>query len=474
MKRNRLTKIVATLGPASNTEEVIRNLSRAGADVFRLNFSHGSHEDHRRTHGIIRVVEEKCARPIAILADLQGPKLRVGKFSDTKIHLQAGDAFRMDMDATPGDQKRVPLMHPEIFAAIKPGVELLVDDGKMRFRVERSDASSADLTALTTGSVSNNKGVNIPGVILPIAALTEKDRRDLAFALDLGVDWVAQSFVQRPEDVAELKSLVGTRAACMVKLEKPSAIEFLDGIIALADGVMVARGDLGVELPPEDVPVLQKQIVRAARVAGKPVIVATQMLESMISAPTPTRAEASDVATAVYDGADAVMLSAESAAGQYPIEAVAMMDSIIKRVERAPNYRAIMDAEPVEPLDTSPDAIATCAATAADALSTATAIATYTSSGSTALRVARRRPTVPILGLSPVKDTARRMVLVWGVHCVWGQDATDVNDMVEKACRVSVLEGFTKPGDHLVITAGLPFGMPGKTNLLRIARVPGE
>ncbi len=472
MKRNRNTKIIATLGPSSRTPDVIEALSVAGADVFRLNFSHGTHEDHQKVRDIIRDVERKSERPVAIIADLQGPKLRIGQFANGSTRLNAGDLFHVDLDQQPGDEVRAPLPHPEIFAAIKPDDELLVDDGKMRFRVESCDDRSAKLVALTSGTVSNNKGVNIPGVVLPIAALTEKDRRDLAFALELGVDWVAQSFVQRPDDVLELRSLVGGRAGCIVKLEKPSAVSELDEIIAATDAVMVARGDLGVELPAEDVPVLQKLIVQKCRAAGKPVIVATQMLESMISSPTPTRAEASDVATAVYDGVDAVMLSAESAAGDYPLEAVTMMDRIIKRVEGAKNYRTLMNANAVELVDTSPDAIAACAALAAESLSSATAIATYTSSGSTALRVARGRPSVPILGLSPVHETARRMVLVWGLHCVWAEDAVSVRQMVENACRVSLREGFTQPNDHLIVTAGMPFGEPGKTNLMRIARVP--
>ncbi len=470
MRRNRQTKIVATLGPASASPETIAALAEAGADVFRLNFSHGTREDHGRIYRALRDLEKDLARPIPVLADLQGPKLRLGVFADGRIDLAKGDRFRLELSDEPGDASRAPLPHPEIFAALRPGAELLLDDGKMRLRVERCDAESADTTVLTHGRLSNRKGVNVPGVVLPLSALTGKDRRDLAFALDLGVDWVAQSFVQRPEDVMELRRLVAGRAAIMVKLEKPAAIERLDEIVELADSVMVARGDLGVELPPEDVPVLQKKIIETCRTAGRPVVVATQMLESMVASPTPTRAEASDVATAVYDGADAVMLSAESASGQYPIEAVAMMNRIIERVERSPNYVRIMNAERADPSETGPDAITAAARLVAEAISAA-AIATYTMSGSTALRASRERPMVAILGLTPNPATARRLVLAWGVHCVETEDVTSVTEMVAKACAISKAEGLATAGQRLVITAGMPFGTPGSTNLLHIAQV---
>jgi len=470
MRRQRRTKIVATLGPASGTAEMVDALFRAGADVFRLNFSHGTHDDHKRVYDIIRAVEADHGRPIAVLADLQGPKLRLGTFADGPITLEEGDPFRLDLDETPGDQTRAPLLHPEIFAAIEPGALLLVDDGKMRLRVERCDADHAETVAETAGTLSDRKGVNVPGTVLPISALTEKDRRDLTYALKLGADWVAQSFVQRPEDVAELRKLIGGKAAIMVKLEKPAAIDRLAEIIDLCDGMMVARGDLGVELPPEDVPVLQKEIVHRCRVAGKPVVVATQMLESMIHVPTPTRAEASDVATAVYDGADAVMLSAESAAGDYPVEAVAMMNRIVERVEHASNYRHLLQADHANPEATASDAITAAAHLVATTVS-AVAIVTYTTSGSTALRASRERPPVDILGLTPNPATARRLVMAWGVHCIETEDATGVTDMVGKACRLAKDEGFAAPGDILVITAGVPFGTPGATNLLRIAHV---
>jgi len=468
MRRHRNAKIVATLGPATSDRDTIARLFEAGADVFRFNLSHGDHADHRARHAVVRALEAEFSRPICIMFDLQGPKLRIGEFTDGPIDLVAGKRFRLDLDPTPGDGRRVSLPHGEVFAALERGTELLLDDGRIRLRTVRRGDDFAETTVIAGGHLSDHKGVNLPGVMLPIAALTEKDRRDLPFALDLGADWVALSFVQRPEDVAEARKLIGDRALIMTKLEKPAAIDSLGEIIDLSDGIMVARGDLGVELAPESVPVLQKEIVGRARRAGKPVVVATQMLESMIEAPTPTRAEASDVATAVYDGADAVMLSAETAAGHYPIEAVEMMGRIVGRVENDPRYRRLIEADHADPEATAADAITAAAAKVAETIR-AVAIVAYSVSGSTTLRAARERPAVPILGLSPKMATARRLAIAWGVHCVVTDDATDFVDMVEKACRVALDEGFAKRGEGLVITAGVPYGTPGSTNTLRIA-----
>jgi pyruvate kinase len=470
MRRHRRVRIVATLGPASTTPEVIGKLFEAGADVFRLNFSHGEHADHARRIEIIRELESTMRRPISILADMQGPKLRVGTFENGGVELTQGQSFRLDLDKGPGNARRAPLPHPEIFEALGEGTDLLLDDGRIRLRVERHGRDFAETVVVTGGRLTDRKGVNVPQVVLRLSALTRKDRQDLTFALDHGVDWIGLSFVQRPDDVAEARKLVGGRAGLLTKLEKPAAIDRLDEIIALADAVMVARGDLGVELPPEDVPSIQKQIVRACRAAGKPVIVATQMLESMVNAPAPTRAEASDVATAVYDGADAVMLSAESAAGHYPVEAVAMMNRIIARVERDPSYRAIMDAVHPRPEETASDAITAAAAQVA-AVIKAAAIVTFTTSGSTALRAARERPSVPILCLTERISTARRLALAWGVHCVVAGDITGFSDMVERAVEIARAEEFARNGQRLVITAGVPFGTPGSTNVLRIAWV---
>ncbi len=470
MKRNRRAKIVATLGPATNNAAEIEKLLETGADVFRLNFSHGEHGEHKARLDAIRAAEKKFDRPIAILADLQGPKLRVGIMADGGVMLEQGQVFRLDLDEATGDANRAPLPHPEIFAALRENTELLLDDGKIRLRVTEAGDGFAKTVVEAGGRLSDRKGVNVPKAVLPLAAMTEKDRTDLDFALSIGVDWVALSFVQRPEDVAEARKIIQGRAAVLSKLEKPAAIDRLDEIITLSDAVMVARGDLGVELPPEDVPSLQKQIIRRCREAGKPVVVATQMLESMISAPAPTRAEASDVATAIYDGADAVMLSAETAAGQYPFEAVAIMDRIIARVERDEAYRAIMETSHPEPERTAPDAITAAARQVAETIGAA-AIVTYTTSGSTTLRAARERPVVPILCLTESTATARRLVLAWGVHSVITRDVHNFSDMIEKACRIALSEELAKKGDRLVVTAGVPFGTPGATNILRIAWV---
>ena len=470
MRRNRCAKIVATLGPASSTRERIRELADAGADVFRFNFSHGSHDDHAARFAMVREVERERGRPIGTIMDLQGPKLRVGRFADGRITLARGDAFRLDLDDAAGDQHRCRLPHPEIFAVLQPGQDLLLDDGRIRLRVERCGPDFAETTVVNGGGLSDRKGVNVPNAVLPISAMTKKDHADLGFGIELGFDWVALSFVQRPEDIAEARRLIGGRAAILAKIEKPAAIERLDGIIELADAVMVARGDLGVELPPELVPGLQKRIIRKCRDLGKPVVVATQMLESMITAPAPTRAEASDVATAVYDGADAVMLSAESASGDYPVEAVSIMDRIIASVEHDELYRFYLDAYQAQAERTSADAITLAAEQVAHTMQAAV-IVTYTTSGATALRASRERPDRPILGLITRMVTARKLALAWGVHPVHTADAHDLDEMVAKARQIARDEGFAGPGESLVITAGLPFGTPGATNLLRVAWV---
>jgi len=468
MRRRRSAKIVATLGPSSSAPDRIRELFEAGVDVFRLNFSHGTHDDHRARFEAIRRVENATGRPIGILADLQGPKLRLGTFAEGPIELSAGAPFHLDLDRQAGDEHRAPLPHPEIFAALQPGTELLLDDGKVRLEVEICGSSFADTRCLVGGTLSDRKGVNVPNAVLPLSAITEKDRADLSFALEQGADWIAFSFVQRPDDVAEGRKLVARRAGVMVKLEKPSAIRHLHEIIELADGLMVARGDLGVEMPPEDVPSVQKQVVHACRAAGKPVVVATQMLESMITAPTPTRAEASDVATAVYEGADAVMLSAETAAGRYPVESVAMMNRIASRVQEDPLYYSTLESTRIEHEHTASDAISAAACQVAHLVGAA-AIVSYTTSGATALRAARERPEAPILVLTSNLATARRLAVLWGAHCVHTSDVKSFADMVQKAVRIAHREKVAEVGQRVVITAGVPFGTPGATNILRVA-----
>lgn len=472
MQRHRKAKILATLGPSSSEPEVLMRLFDAGADAFRLNFSHGSHDDHRARYFAIRELERKVDRPIGILADLQGPKLRVGVLRGGGVELEAGAPFRLDLDQATGDERRAPLPHPEIFAALQPGTDLLLDDGRLRLTVQDCGKDFAETQVVTGGRLSDRKGVNVPAVVLPVSPLTEKDRDDLAFALDLGADWIALSFVQRAEDVEDAKGLIEKRAGIMAKIEKPAAIDVLSDIVNQSDAIMAARGDLGVEMPPEEVPGLQKQIISECRLAGKPVVIATQMLESMVHSPTPTRAEASDVATAVFDGADSVMLSAETAVGDYPVESVAMMNRIITSTEQNPAYHRTVHALNPRPEPTGADAITAAAAQVSETISAA-AIVSYTMSGSTALRAARERPNVPILLLTNRPEAARRFSLLWGAHCVHTSDAKNTQEMVNKACRLAVQEGIAEAGDQLVITAGVPFGTPGRTNLLRIAWVDG-
>jgi pyruvate kinase len=470
MRRTRRVKIVATLGPASYAPEMIERLFEAGVDVFRINMSHSPFDLVKKVHAAVRAAEAKFSRPIGILCDLQGPKFRVGSIAGERVGLSEGATFRFDATESEGGAQRVFLPHPQIFEAVEPGHTLLLDDGKIRMVVLEKSRSTIDAKVLVGGMLASRKGISLPDTVLPIGPLTEKDKKDLDFALRLGVDWVALSFVQRGDDLKLARELMGPNQSTLLmsKIEKPAAIADLENIVANSDGLMVARGDLGVELPVERVPGLQKQIVGKARAAGKPVVVATQMLESMISSPVPTRAEVSDVATAVFDGADAVMLSAESAVGQYPIEAIRTMDRIAFEAENDPSYGALLHATRTQPQATAADAIAAAAHTVADTLKLATIIC-YTATGSTALRVARERPGLPVIGLSPVLATARRLALVWGVHCVLTSDPENQTAMVRKACRIAFDEGFARAGEGAIIVAGVPLGSPGTTNMLRIA-----
>ncbi|SFK52737.1 pyruvate kinase [Methylocapsa palsarum] len=473
MLRMRRCKIIATLGPASANEAVVAALVKAGADVFRINMSHATHEQMRAQIKIIRTVEAELNTRIGVLLDLQGPKLRIGAFADRAVKLVKGATFTLDNNPAPGDNARVWLPHPEILLALRPGHTLLIDDGKVRLTVASADAGRAVAIVEIAGEISNRKGVSLPDTEIPVSPMTAKDRADLEAGLQEGVDWIAVSFVQRPEDVVEVKKLTRGRALVMSKIEKPQAISRLDEIVEVSDGLMVARGDLGVEMPLERVPGLQKRINRTARRLGKPVVVATQMLESMINAPVPTRAEVSDVATAVFEGADAVMLSAESAAGQYPVEAVATMNKIAAEVERDPYYRGIISAQRAVPEATGADAIAVAARNVAETLDLK-AIVAWTSSGATAMRIARERPEAPVLALTPHPETAGRLALVWGVHAIVAKDAHDIDDMSSRACKWAVREGFGKAGDRIIVVAGVPFGSPGATNMVRIALLDDE
>ena len=473
MRRLRRAKIVATLGPASSSAEMIGKLFAAGADVFRINMSHTSQDRMREIVAMIRGVEQETGRPIGILVDLQGPKLRLGTFAGGSAMVKNGDSFILDCDEAAGDAKRAFLPHPEIFAGVETGHTLLIDDGKVRLTVTQAEPKRITTRVAVGGKLSDRKGVSLPDSTIPFSALTAKDISDLEAALETGIDWVALSFIQRPEDIAEAKKITRGRAAVMAKIEKPQAVHRLDEILEQTDALMVARGDLGVEMPLEKVPGVQKMMTRSGRAAGKPVVVATQMLESMITSPVPTRAEVSDVATAIFEGADAVMLSAESAAGQFPVEAVATMNRIAEEVEADLLYRNILNAQRAEPEATGADAIADAARHIADTLDLA-AVICWTSSGSTAMRMARERPKPPVVALSPNMSTGRRLAVVWGVHCVVTEDAHDQDDMVDRACRIAFKEGFAKSGQRVIVVAGVPLGTPGATNMLRIAYVGSE
>ncbi len=468
MRRLRNVKIVATLGPASNDYEMIKRLHEAGADVFRLNMSHGGHDEIRERHRIIREIERELESPIAILADLQGPKLRVGIFTNEEEELVEGQKFRFDLDETAGTNARVCLPHPEIFKALEDGTTLLVNDGKIRLKVETCGDDFADCIVTAGGAISNRKGVNVPEVVLPLAALSDKDRADLEFVCQLGVDWIALSFVQRAADVEEAKALIGGRAAVLSKIEKPTAVTSFDEILAVSDGIMVARGDLGVELPVQNVPPIQKRLVRRCRAAAKPVIVATQMLESMIESPMPTRAEVSDVATAIYEGADAIMLSAESAAGQYPVEAVSTMNNVAVEVESDPTYREIIEASRVVKRESVADGIVAAAREIAESTDIK-AICCFTQSGTTALLTARERPRVPIIALTSLRGTARRLALSWGTNCIMTGELERFKQAVVNAARAAQSAGYATAADQIVVTAGVPFNVPGTTNILRVA-----
>jgi pyruvate kinase len=473
MRRRRRTKIVATLGPASSDRAVMVALFTAGADVFRINMSHTEPNRMRELMRTIRSIEAQLGRPIGVLVDLAGPKLRIGAFAHEAVALAAGATFILDADPAPGNAERVNLPHGEILAALKPGHVLLLDDGKIRLVAVETSPQRAVTRVEVGGRLASRKGVSVPDTVLGFSALTGKDHSDLEAALDAGADWVGLSFVQRPDDVAEAKKIARGRAAVMAKIEKPQAVDRLGEILEAADALMVARGDLGVEMPVEKVPAVQKRMIRATRGAGKPVVVATQMLESMISSPLPTRAEVSDVATAIYEGADAVMLSAESAAGQYPVEAVATMNRIAIEVEADPAYRTILQAQRADPEATGADAIAAAARQIAETLDLS-AIVCWTASGATALRVARERPKPPIVSISPNIAAGRKLALVWGVHSVTDADARDQDDMVARACRIAFKEGFARAGERVIIVAGLPLGTPGATNMVRIAFVGAE
>ncbi|WP_017196079.1 pyruvate kinase [Bartonella birtlesii] len=470
MKRARKVKIIATLGPSSFSLEMIEKLFRAGADVFRLNMSHTDCETMRDVIAHIREVEKIVQRPIGILVDLQGPKLRIGHFAKGQEDLHIGQSFTLDDRDVPGDAQRVYFPHKDVLAAVKPGDRLLIDDGKLELRAQLCDGHLVECRVVAGTHISDRKGVSFPDTILPFGSMTQKDKIDLQAVLQQPVDWVALSFIQCPEDIVAVRQLTKNKVLLMAKIEKPQALEHIEKIIDVSDAIMIARGDLGVEMPLEKIPALQIELIKACRLAGKPVVVATQMLESMITSSVPTRAEVSDVATAVYAGSDAVMLSAESASGLYPEEAVLMMDRIARYIEQDRTYAAQVGAAHPAPQSTGTDAISLAARQIAETLALA-AIVAYTASGTTGVRASRERPNRPIIALSPIVQTARRLALVWGLHCVVTDDARDLEDMVDRAAAITFREGFCQAGDQFLVTAGVPLGTPGATNLLRIATV---
>ncbi len=467
MTPDKKVKILATLGPAIRDAAHIRQLVEAGVNLFRLNFSHGEHADHAQRYEWVREVERELNQPIGILMDLQGPKLRVGRFAEGKVQLVNGQNLHLDLDATPGDASRVNLPHPEIIEALQPGMSLLLDDGRLRLKVTGKQADAVITEVVAGGELSDRKGVNVPEAVLQLSPLTEKDRRDLAFGLELGVDWVALSFVQRPEDIVEARELIGGKAFLMAKIEKPSAVQHLEEIARLCDAIMVARGDLGVEVPAENVPRIQKDIVRTCRQLGRPVVVATQMLESMRFSPAPTRAEVTDVANAVAEGADAVMLSAETASGDYPLETVQMMSKIIRQVENGPDYQTQLDVGRPQAEATASDAIS-CAIRRISSILPVAALVNYSESGASSLRASRERPKAPILSLTPSLTTARRLTVAWGIYSVVNERLRRVEEVTSTALEIAQAQGMAKRGETVVITAGEPFGQPGSTNSLRI------
>ena len=470
MLRKRNTKIIATLGPSSSSPLKIHSLFQAGADIFRLNFSHGTHYDHRKKVFHIRQYEKRLGRPIAILGDLQGPKIRIGTFKKTFVNLINNQKFDLDLNPEPGNERRVLLPHPEIFKSVKKNTKVLIDDGKIILNIIGVYSDKISTEVINGGKISNMKGVNIPETFIKMSSLTKKDIKDLEFCLDLSLDYVALSFVQKAKDLIDLKKHIGTQTGIMAKFEKPLAIKRMHEILSHCDAAMVARGDLGVEMPPEEVPIIQKRIVQSCRDYGKPVVVATQMLDSMINAPSPTRAEASDVATAVFDAADSLMLSAETASGKFPVESVEIMDRIIRGVESDVSYRQILESKKIKLEETTSDAISSAASQVVKTVF-AKAIFTYTRSGATAKRAARERPTVPIIGLSPDRITARQLALIWGVHTIHALEPKSFSGMIENACALAKKEGIVKKGDYVVVTAGAPIGVSGSTNNLRIAKI---
>ena len=469
IKNYRKTKILATIGPSSEKITKIEKLISSGVDAFRINCSHTTESQFESYIKNIRKVEKKLKKPIGILIDLQGPKLRIGEI-ENNIPLKRGQKLLFINSKKSSKSNEVPLPEEKVFKSIKVNHPIFIDDGKIKLKVLKVYKNIIETKVLLEGVLKSKKGINLPETVLKNSALTSKDKKNVKKGIELGVDWIALSFIQSPEDIKDLRKICKKNVSIMAKIEKPTALNHINKITELADGLMIARGDLGVELPIQDVPSWQKRIIREARMQGKPVVVSTQMLESMITSKTPTRAEVSDVATAVFEGSDAVMLSAESAIGDNPELAVKMMDKIAHSVEKNPNYSSILSAQLEETPDSTPDAIATAARSLASELNSPI-IVCYTESGSTGIKVSRVRPKQMILTVTPIIKTARKLTLVWGVKCIVQKDANNLEQMIRMTKAYSKKEKIIKIGEKMVITAGLPLKKLGTTNLIRVIKV---
>lgn len=468
MLRKRRTKILATVGPASASPHMLKKLFKAGVDTFRLSFSHGKKSDHAEVIKRIRALELETGIPIGILQDLQGPKIRLGDLNNGEIEINPGDVLSFSPVKSCGNDDLIPLPHPEIFLALKEGDRIFIDDGRISMRAIKINSSILQAEVIEGKLLKSRKGVNLPDCVLDLPVLTEKDHSDLKFGLENDVDWVALSFVQRASDMMEISKIVAGRAGIVAKIEKPTALDDIVGIVEHSDAIMIARGDLGVEILPESVPAYQKEIIALCRSEAKPVIVATQMLESMTDVPAPTRAEASDVATAVYDGADAVMLSAESATGKFPVEAVTVMDRIIHSTEHHEYYERQINVSKREP-KSSADVIADTGASLACLLQSRCIVA-YSRSGVTARRVSARRPALQLFVLTKEAKVSRQMALIWGARSVLEKNVGDYETMVSTARDNSMRLMDVKSG-NIVVLAGVPFGKSGNTNNIRVAKL---
>lgn len=466
------TKIVCTIGPASNTKEVIKKLMEAGMNASRHNFSHGTHETHKENMDMVKEVRKELNKNIAIILDTKGPEIRTGDFNVDKVELKEGSKFTIYCrEEILGDESKCYVTYDNLCEDVKPGDSILIDDGLVGLKVESVEGNKINCVVTNSGVVSNHKGINVPGVSIKLPSLTEKDISDLKFGVEQGVDMIAASFVRTAEDVLTIRETLnrfgGEDVLIFSKIENREGVDNIDRIIKFSDGIMVARGDLGVEIPTEEVPIVQKMIIEKCNVAGKPVITATQMLDSMIRNPRPTRAEASDVANAILDGTDAIMLSGETANGKYPIEAVNTMARIAEKTENSIDYNKALSRKKNGKKVTVPDAISLATCTTAKELN-ATAIITATQSGHSARIVSKHRPECPIIAVTPYESVARKLALNWGVYVICSEKVETTDELIIKSAEKSFEEGFVKKGDLVVIAAGIPVNYVGSTNMLKV------